>query len=289
MNGSAHVNKLKGLLSLLSCAVILGLFGILVRVLSRELQAYQQILFRNALGLLIALVAVALSRQSFSSLKAAAPALVALYALAFPISVVFFTLAVLRTTIITTIFALYTGSLLTSLLIGRLAFKEPMSRTKGLSLLMVLIGLVAYAYPFEQPPWSAGFVLGLLSGGFDATTNGLRKHLGRRVQRFVLVSLQMVGGVAVALPLMCASSQLMLPQLSAASWAVGLLFGGGLVAMSYLTLVGFQNFDLNLGTIVLSSEIFFATLFAFLFYGESATLPQLLGSCLIVMATALVT
>lgn len=279
------MNKFKGFLALLSCAVIFASFSIFVRILSQELQPYQQIGFRNVIALVIGTIAVIASKQSFSTLKKVETKFIILYTMTFPIAVILYTLAVLQTTIITSIFGLYLGSLITSLIVGILFFKEKLNNMKILSLVLVLIGLISYTYPFDFSTLGIGFLLSILSGFFDASANSFRKYLAGKVDRFVLVVLQMVGGLGVAVALMTIFKQTSLPSLSPTSWVVGLLFGLCLVAISYLTLIGFQNFDLNLGTVVLSSEIFFASIFAFVFFQETSTFTQLLGGVLIVVAT----
>lgn len=283
------MNKAKGFFALLICAVAFGTFGIYIRLLSRDFSNYQQIAFRNIVGLIVASMIIILTKQSFSSIKNVSPRYIILYGLSFPIAVVFFTLSILQTKIITTIFALYIGSLLTSLVIGILAFKEKVTQTKILSLLLAFAGLMVYAYPFTNTQiFNMGFIFGLLSGVVDTTSNSFRKYLAGKVDRFVLVTLQMIGGGLIALLLMQQTGQLFVTYISATSWIVGLLFGLSLVGVSFLTLIGFQNFDLNLGTIILSSELFFATIFAFLFFHEKPTVTELIGGLLIILAIAAV-
>lgn len=281
------MNHLKGFFALLACAIIFASFSVFVRILSADFTPYQQIGFRNAIAFVIGLVAVIVSRQSFASLAKVPSKHVFAYTLTFPIAVIFYTLSVLEIKIITTIFGLYLGALLTSLVVGILFFKEKFTVLKLISLGLVLIGLIIYAYPFDGSLVSWGFLLALLSGVFDATANSFRKYLAGKVDRFVLVVLQMVGGLLVAGLLMFVTDQLVLPAISFNSWFVGGLFGLSLVAISYLTLVGFQNSDLNIGTIVLSSELFFASLLGLLFFSERVSTAELLGGTCIILATVL--
>lgn len=281
------MNKLSGFLALLSCAVIFASFSIFVRLLGQDLQPFQQIGFRNIIGLILAMMIIFFTKQSFSSLGKVPSKYVFLYAGSFPFSVIFYTLAVLQIKIVTTIFGLYLGALITSLVIGVVIFKEKISRIKTASLILVSIGLLIYAYPFDRSFFSLGFFFAVLAGFFDASANSFRKYLAGKVDRFVLVFLQMIGGIAVAFPLMFFSHQLFLPHLSVQSWIVGIVFGCCLVAISYLTLVGFQNFDLNLGTVILSSEIFFGSMLAVIIFQESVLFKELVGGCFIISATAL--
>lgn len=277
--------QLKGFLALLACAVLFGIFGVFVRTLNHDFTAYQQIAFRNVIGAAIAASLVLFTRQSFASIKKIPTKFVLAYMVSFPITVVLYTLAVLSTKIVTAIFALYMGGLLGSLLLGIVFFKEKVTNFKVASLLLVTIGFIVYAYPFEGGILSLGFLLGFLSGAMDAVANSFRKYLAGKVDRMVLVVLQMIGGIAVASSFLVLTQQLTIPSISPLSWIVGVIFGFSIVAISYLTLIGFQNFDLNLGTVVLSSEIFFASLFSLLFFGEQALPNELLGGVLIILAT----
>jgi|GEM_PF-597387 len=279
------MSKYKGFLALLGSAIIYASFSIFIRVLSQEMGAYQQIGFRNLVALIIGYAAVILSKQSFSTVKDVPKKFIFLYTLTFPIAVVLFTLSVLEVKIVTTIFGLYLGSLITSLVVGVFVFKEKITKVKLLSLALVLAGLITYAYPFQGNLLSMGFLLAVLSGFFDTSANSFRKFLAGKVDRFVLVVLQMIGGLVVASGLMFIFNQTTIPTLSTTAWIAGIIFGLLLVAISYLTLVGFQNFDLNLGTVILSSELFFASVLALVFFGEVSSMAEIIGGGLVIAAT----
>ena len=76
-------------------------------------------------------------------------------------------------------------------------------------------------------------------------------------------------------------------SLSVNTWAVGLMFGFILVAVNYLLLVGFQNFDLSLGVIILSSELIFALLFGLLVFGEKPLPKEIIGGLFVMAAVIL--
>jgi drug/metabolite transporter (DMT)-like permease len=277
------MKKLIGFLSLLLAALIFGSMSIFVRYLGHDFTVYQQIGFRNILGLGIAILLI-LSLKRKVDLKKIPKKYLFLYALAFPLSVVFYTLAIYQTKVITTIFGLYAGSLLFSLGIGILLFKEKVTVIKALSLLLVFIGLLIYVYPFSLSQLNLGFGFALLAGIADAVANSFRKYLSGKTDRLVLASIPMVGGILVAFAFLTASHQLFIPSISPLSWLIGIIFGGLVLSISYLTLVGFQNFDLNLGTIILSSELFFGPMFAFLIFRESPSFFEISGGVLIMAA-----
>jgi drug/metabolite transporter (DMT)-like permease len=280
--------KFKGFIALLLAAIIFASFGIFIRILNQDLGSYQQIIFRNLFGFIISFLPIILLRQSFKSLNKIPKYHLIPYAIAFPLSVVFFTLSILNTKISTTLFSFYTGNLITSLMLGKILFKEKFTKIKAIAFTIVLMGVFIYTYPLTLASFNVGFLLGLIAGLFDTITNVFRKHIAGKADRFVLVNIQMLGGILVASVAALLFNQFHIPEISNTSWAIGAIFGIGLIGISYLTLVGFQNFDLNLGTIILSSEVFFAILFAFMFFNEEPKTTELIGATLVFLATGVV-
>lgn len=277
--------KTSGFLALLLSAFIFASFGILVRLLGQQLLPFQQIGFRNLIALVIAIAVILKTRPSFQTITTVKPIWLGLYAVSFSLSVIFYTLAILQTKIVTTIFALYLGSLVMSLIFGVIFFKEKLSLIKIMSLILVMVGLIIYAAPNLSEFLAVGTGLAFLSGFFDAIANSMRKFLGPKLPKIVLVAIQMITGLIIALGLMAWNAQLSLPMLSPQTLIVGTIFGLGLVSVSYLTLIGFTNFDLNLGTVVLASELFFASVFSFLIFHEVSSYYELIGGAIIILAT----
>lgn len=274
------MSKLKGFLALLLSGIIFGSFGIWIRLLNQELTAYQQIFLRNLIGFLLAAAIVIILKQKWS-LRGVKPFYVFLYATLFPIAVVFFVFAMLNTRISTAIFAFYASSLLSSLIIGRIFFDDQISASKSFSLVLAFLGLGVLSYPFSLSTFNWGFVFGVISGIFDTITNGFRRLLSGKIDRFVLVATQMLGGVVISIILISLVKQSILVPISTFTFAVAAIFGILLMSVSFLTLVGFKNFDLNLGTIVISSELVFATIFAALVFKEYPTAKDLVGGLFI--------
>jgi drug/metabolite transporter (DMT)-like permease len=59
------------------------------------------------------------------------------------------------------------------------------------------------------------------------------------------------------------------------------------MSVSFLTLIGFQNFDLNLGTIIISSELIFAPIFAALAFHEYPSANEIFGGLFIALSIIL--
>lgn len=279
-------DKFLGFGALLLAAMIFASFGIYIRVLSQELSSFQQIFFRGILGFAIAIVFIIIFSRNWSLPKIPRIKLVG-YALVYSIAVIFLTLGVLRAKIATTIFGIYTGTLVCSFFIGLKFFGEKLTLTKKVSLSTALIGLLAYTFPLTKDGFSLGLIFAVTGGVLDSVANALRKDLTNKIDRLTLVAIQLLGLAIVSLPFVFFSLDTGLPQISITSWLVGLWYGLMLVAVNFLLLYGFARFDLNLGSIVLSSELFFASIIGLLVFGERLKLSEIIGGLLLLVAMAI--
>lgn len=55
--------------------------------------------------------------------------------------------------------------------------------------------------------------------------------------------------------------------------------------LNHLLLFGFQHFDVNIGTVILSLELFFAAILGYIIFGEALTTAELLGGLAIFAAS----
>lgn len=274
------MNKTKGFLSLLSAGLIFATFGIWIRLLNRELTTYQQILFRQVVGLILAVIIIFLLKQKWR-LNGVKKTILIGYGLAFPISVIFFVLAMLSAKISVVTFSFYATSLFWSFVLGFFLFKDKLSKTKTIAMFLIIVGIGFYFFPLSNIYLSMGLIFGLVGGVFDALANAFRKYLSGKIDRFVLIALQMVGGIMVISVLMFFSKETFFPSMSSLTIVIGLIFGLLLMIVNFLLLHGFQNVDLNLGTIILTSELIFATIFGVLIYREYPTINEIVGSLFI--------
>ncbi len=277
------MNKTKGFLSLLSAGFLFGMFGIFVRLLNSELTNYQQIFFRSVVGFIFAFMIIIIFKRKVS-FKSISTINLLLFSISLPLTIIFYTLSILKTKIILAVASLFLGSILFSLISGILFFKEKLTVKKSLAIISSILALYYFTTPFSLININVGLVFGILSGFADALSNTFKKHLGGKVDKFFLVSIQMMGTIIVSSILMFYTKTFSVPHISPLIFSVGLLFGFLLMVNNYLMLIGFNNFDLNLGTIILSSELLFASIFGYLFSKEIPTLNELIGGGLITFA-----
>lgn len=276
----------KGFISLLMAGLVYASFGIWIRLLSKELTDLQQMIFRYFFAAVFALIVIVLLRQKLSFAKARPLPLIA-YAVAFPVELYLFMTAALRIKLSTMIFAFYGAALVSSLILGIILFKEKLTKLKVASLLLTLAGFIFLGYPFSQIA-SLGFLAAIASGILDSVTNSARKELSGKVGNFPLILLQSLSALALMGVLLALNRQEILPTVSRITWILAIIFGLLIIVVNYLMLLGFRDFDLNLGTIVLSSEMVFTPVFALLAFGEVPLLQVTIGGLLIASSIVLV-
>lgn len=145
--------------------------------------------------------------------------------------------------------------------------------------------MLVYSYPLSS--LDLGLLWALLCGIGDGLTQSSSKFMSGKADRFVLVSMRMLGVILVASLIASLTSNFSFPVMTPIAWLVGIWFGLALISITWLTLVGFKNFDLNLGTIVISSELFFAVIIGYLLYQELPTAAEFVDSLIIMVAIIL--
>lgn len=281
------MKKSLGFLSLLLAAISFGSFGIWIRLLNNEMTVYQQIVLRNSFAFILSLLIVVITKQLVKIDWTKVRKLnLFLYALLVPLAVIAYNIAMLNTKIAVATFAFYIGTILTGWLAGLFFYKEQLNVEKWISLVLVLGGLAFFAFPFSSSSVNLGLIAGIVAGSLDGAANGFRKNLSDKLSKLLLVLITAVGGVVVSGIMMLYFKQDLgyLSSMSSTSWGIGAFFGALLVIINYLLLVGFQNFDLGLGSIVLSLELLFATLFGLIFLKEIPSQREIIGGLLILIA-----
>ncbi len=149
---------------------------------------------------------------------------------------------------------------------------------------LAILGLIIFTYPLSLSSITFGFVLGLLAGVDDALCNSSSKYFEGKIPTTTLVFARQVGICLFGLIPILFLKQSVFPSLTISSSLLLLLYGLlGLLA-SFTIIVGFQNFDLNLGTIVISSEIVTATVLALFLFQEVPSSNQMWGGLCIIGA-----
>ena len=277
--------KLKGFLSLLGTSFIYGSFGVIVRVLGPYLTPNQMTFTRSLIVFGIIAIVLYIKKVSACNIpkKLILPLMV--HSTVFAAIIFLFTYAVVLTTLSKATFSFYATTLVTSLVVSIVFFKEGFGKQKAVSLFLALAGLIFFILPKGIESIGLGMVLTGIAGIGDVVVNSMKKYLGGKIDSLVLVLYQMLAGLIVGLILIITSSQYTtLQSLDVTSIVWILFFSLNFFLLSYLTVYGFQHFDLNLGTIILSLEIVWASIIGYVWYQENLNTYQLIAMGLLIFS-----
>ncbi len=277
------MHKFKGFGALLGAALLYGTFSIYSRVLDNDFTGFQLNFFVNSVFFLVSL-GYAIFSGAQLRLPKTGKKFILLYGLLFGIAATFYIMAILQAKVATVIFGINTSGLIVSLLTGSIFFHEKFSMKKAVSLLFAFAGLIFFTYPLSFQSLDIGLLLGLLVGCLGVLANTVGKRATGKSTDMLLILARGVGPIVSSLVLILANHQPLLPPVSSISVLIILLFGVSILFASKAVLYGFTNFDLNLGTIVLSAELVFATFLAAVFFKEYPSTMELLGCAFIFAA-----
>ena len=282
------MNNLTGFLALLVTAFLFALTGVFVRYFEATLSVYQLVTYRDSLVFVFALLILRITGQPLP-LRAVPVGYLVGFALSYGFTFLFFNLSVLHTTFTTATFGIYLTSIILAIILGAWLFTEALRRTDWLGIGLVGVGLLAFSYPLSLgDTLGLGFFYGCITGVTLALSNMFRKRIGPQIPPFGLVLVQSVGGVTVGGVLMLIFAQPLTLPGDAFSWLALITYALINLSVAYLLVIGFKNFDLNLGSVVLSSDLIFAILLGFFVYREIPTPGQMVGSVLILMAIVVI-
>lgn len=274
--------KSTGVISLLLVGIFFGISGPIAKYLSTWVNPYQAVAIRFGVAFLLAFIISLFSKLPKAKTKVNITD-IAVFSIVFPISVVFFTLAVFNTKVSLAIFSFYIANLVSSFVLGKMFLKEEINRTKLISLILIVIALSLFTNIFTGFIVDKGFVFGLISGVLQTITSISQKKLGG-LDRLNLVKIQTLTGLVFAIIFMGVTGTLSIPTLTTSALIVGFAYGLLFLIISYLLLVGFQKVDINIGSMLVSTELFFGPLFAYLIFKETLSFTEVIGSILVILA-----
>lgn len=200
----------------------------------------------------------------------------------FALVVLFFTLSIQKTTIANSMFTFYASTMISSFLLGTFLLKEKVSMQKSIAIIVALIGLSVYTNALLVG--SLGILFGILAGCCDGVSNVLRKRL-RDVDRNAVVRMQyLVGAIFVGVLTLFAGEKPLKVVTTEGIFST-IAFSILLIFAANLLLYGYKHFDVNMGSVISSTELVFATLLAYLFFKEIPSGTELFGGILIFAAS----
>jgi drug/metabolite transporter (DMT)-like permease len=184
-----------------------------------------------------------------------------------------------------------------AILLARWLLNEPLTRVAGLRVLLALAGAAIVLWPVGRSGWDALPLprslpdwLGLLGGFAFALNNVMLRREARRPEEGRALAM-FFGGATVAAVLaftLVLQGRAAWPPPAAAPWLLGVLalavlFLAGNLALQY----GAARLPANVTSVVMLTEVLFASASALLLGGGQLTLPLLAGGTLILLAALL--
>ena len=267
----------KGAEALFVASFLYGITGVLVRLMGSMWGNDAQVAARYALAFVL-LVAYGYFRKTKTRIPRGKILYVAMFAIAFALSVLFITLGIEKTTIANSMFTFYAANILTSFILGSLILKESVTNNKIIALVLALIGLGLYAGQlFSNNP---GIIYSVLGGACGGVSNMFSKLL-KGVDRNAVIRAQYGIGTVLTVAIVILSKGTIIRQVTLGGIITTVIFALVLLLAANLLLYGYQHFDVNVGIVIMSLELVFAALFGWLFYNEVPAPHELLGGLLI--------
>jgi drug/metabolite transporter (DMT)-like permease len=278
---SLATDRTKGALALFGASAIYGSFGLLIRVLSDMLGNYSQVAARMGIAFVLLLAASLIfgKIQRLTNTQILKSVLLGIISTGI---VVFFTISVTETKIATSVFLLYVASMVSSLLLGTVFYKENINVQKIVALVLAFGGLWIFSGAFIA--LTLGAVMALLSGLCEGLGNIVRKSL-KGVDRTNILLYQFFTTTVCASLIMFSLPEPIVKEVSFWPIVAVIVFGILQLALNNLLLYGFQHFDVNIGTVILTLELLFAALIGFFFFGEMLSVAEIIGGVLIFVAS----
>lgn len=275
-------DKARGAGSLFSAALIQATYGPLTREMVIMFGTYAQVAFRLFMGFL-AITLFNILRRKFLRLPVGSHKKTVLLGVVWFGNVSLFTVSVTMSSIMTSVFVMYAASIIVSLILGVFVHKEGMQPMKIGAVVVALAGLAVYTHGMAL---GIGAIAALCAGILDGFANSIRKRL-KQVEGYTLLQYQSAVCALVAFPVALVIPEQSIHAFSGAALVAGAAYGVLALGRNKLLHFGIHHFDMHAGTIILTTQLFFATLFGTVFYHEIPTFMQLAGGFIIFMAAAL--
>jgi len=268
--------------ALLGAALLFAITNILVREMATMWGDQAQVAARFALVWLILVIFTRFKKSKKPTIPRSERATAIAYSIVAATSILFFTLSVQATTIANTLFTSNATELFVAFLLGSILLRERITIRKLIAIALAVIGLVLYADSILVG--STGIIFGLLGGATTALCNLLAKKL-KGVDLGAIIRLQFgLGAVFMIVLTLIFSPNDIVRTVSIEGTIATIVFALILILATRLVLYGFQHSDINIASVILSSQLAFGALLGFLVYQEVLSPHEILSGLLILCA-----
>jgi len=268
--------------ALLGAALLFAITNILVREMATMWGDQAQVAARFALVWLILVIFTRFKKSKKPTIPRSERATAIAYSIVAATSILFFTLSVQATTIANTLFTSNATELFVAFLLGSILLRERITIRKLIAIALAVIGLVLYSDSILVG--STGIIFGLLGGATTALCNLLAKKL-KGVDLGAIIRLQFgLGAVFMIVLTLIFSPNDIVRTVSIEGTIATIVFALILILATRLVLYGFQHSDINIASVILSSQLAFGALLGFLVYQEVLSPHEILSGLLILCA-----
>lgn len=284
--------RTKGIIFLLGSAFLYSIMPVLIRLLGAgHVPPMSQVFLRYIFAFISALLYFLVTKSKLSVRSKDIPFLLFVGIFGYALTNLFFTYGIIYTEISNGLFIFYCFSIITPIL-GYLFLKEKSNKYNAIAILLTLIALVLLFHPNSVTTWKIGGGFALLSAFGQSVYLISRKKLPQYSSQLLLLGSTCIGvlvlGVLADVFEHSFYTSSGIGSLSTNSWIVTVLFGIDNFLAWLLMSKGFQYIKSALGSILLLSELLFATLFAFIFFHEIPSTFTVVGGLLIIASSILV-
>ena len=161
MESRTNTSDMKGASALLGAALIYASFGLLIREMAKVFGNNAQVAFRFFVAFAVLSLVIFLKKKTIK-LPADAIKKAVMLGFAFCGILLLFTISVNNTKIANSVFLLYSGSIISSLLIGTFVLKEKLTSIKIIAIILSLVGLAMHSNAITS--LSVGVITAVLAG-----------------------------------------------------------------------------------------------------------------------------
>ena len=268
--------------ALLGAAFLFAFTNVLVREMASMWGDQAQVAVRFALVWLILFVFIRFKKDNKTVVPVSKRTTAIAYSVVAALSILFFTLSVQATTIANTLFTSNATELFVAFLLGSILLKEKITAKKLIAIGLAVVGLILYSDSILVG--SVGVIFGMLGGGTTALCNVLAKKL-KGVDLGAIMRLQFgLGAMFMIVLTFIFSPNDILRTVSIEGVLATVAFALILIVATRLVLYGFQNSDINIASVILSSQLAFGALLGFIVYRETLAPHELISGLLILCA-----
>lgn len=238
-----------------------------------------QIIFRYFLAVILILALMMIAKPKLKVPKKAWPVLI-VFAIITQVSIWSFTKGAVLTSIPSLLGSFYIGSIVSATLLGFSVFREKLALKNWIGTFLAILGLYILSKNFVG---NQGILYGLAAGSLECITQGIRKYLGG-VSKGAILLTSLLGVLAVSLAsALMSDNNFYIPELTT-TWIGGSIFALLVGIVNILVTYGFRLLPMNVGSVIMSGEIFFGTIFSSIFLATKPTGPELFASIAVLLS-----